>query len=598
VIATIPRLPYRVIGPLVTGVAFYAAAAATLLMTRGVDGLAALWPANGILLAALLIARRRDAWLHVAAATVASFLANEGAGVPPLSSAGYSLANIVEALVAWRLVQERGRTLPSFVRPEGVARFFCAAFAAALASATLATLFDLSHALAAWSSWVTTDLVGILVVTPVIIIGARLIQLRAAVRPVEATVLLVGVAAVTALSFGQSTYPLTVLPLAALLVATLRLGPFGAAAGVMIVAAIGSYTISTGTGRLVTALPDHPKGPVIFFQFYLLVLLASSLPLAALLAARDRLVRRLAESNRLLHLAEQSAGLGHWRIGTGRQGSYCSPEVMRLHGLPGDGSLPLARALASYHPDDRARIIDTVRRALREGTSFAFDARLLPVDGEERRVHSRGFPDRAADGTLLGLFGTVQDVTRQIEGQHALEAARTAAEQAARIAMIAAETDALTGLPNRRKIALQLDEAIAAACVTGRALSVAMIDLDHFKEINDRFGHLTGDEVLVHVARAAEEALRGADVVGRMGGEEFVILLPRAAGEQASAVAERVRVAVAALALPAHPELRVTASIGVATYLPGETAAALLGRADAALYAAKDSGRNTLRHAA
>ncbi|WP_174292601.1 MASE1 domain-containing protein, partial [Sphingomonas bacterium] len=336
------RIPGRATGPLITGAAFYVAAAGALMLTRGIDGLAALWPANGILLAALIIVAPRNAWKHIAAAGIASFLANLGAGVGVVASAGYTLANIVEALIAWRLAQGRDRSLPSFLTPAAVARFFLAAWVAALVSATLAAIFTLSNALASWSSWVTTDLLGMLIVTPVIVTGYAALgaRARAAARPVETATLLFGVGAITAFSFTQSSYPLTFLPLAALLVATLRLGPFGAAAGVAIIAAICSCCSSFGLGLLGSFHHGGAKLPVMFLQFYLFVLLATSLPLAALLAVRDRLMRQLGESNRLLRLAERSAGLGHWRVGTAGRASYCSPEVLRIHGLTADQALP------------------------------------------------------------------------------------------------------------------------------------------------------------------------------------------------------------------------------------------------------------------
>ena len=596
--ARIPARAAALVPPLVTGAAFYVAAAGSLLLTGTVDGLAALWPANAILLAALIIVPPKRAAGHVAAAWIASLLANWGAGVDLLASIGYTFANVAEALIAWRLAQARDRSLPSFLTPAEVSRFFLAALAASLSSATLAVLFNLSAALQTWSSWVTSDLLGMVIVTPMIVTGYAALtrRQRLAIRPMEVAALLAGVTALAAVAFAEATYPLLFLPLAALLVATLRLGPFGAAAGVAIVAAVGTASASAGVGPLTVIGHGNPKLPVMFFQFYLLVLLATSLPLAALLAARNRLLRRVGESNRLLRLAEQSAGVGHWRIGTGDEDSYGSPEVLRIHGLREDEMLTLPRALASYHADDRVRVLTVVRRALRQGTPFEYEARVVTA-GEERRVHSRGAPDRADDGTLLGLFGTLQDVTRQVAGQHALEAARSAAEQAARIAIAAAETDALTGVANRRKVVETLDTAIAAARASGRPLSVAMIDLDHFKAINDRFGHQVGDEVLVQVARIAERSLRADDMVGRIGGEEFVLLLPTADTDQAAAVAERVRLSIAAGAA-GRADLTVTASIGVATLIAGEGPDGLLRRADTALYAAKGAGRNTLRRAA
>lgn len=589
------RLPAGLAGPLVMGGAFYAAAAAALALTSGANGIAAFWPANGLLLAALLIAPRRHAWRYIAAAAVASVAANLATASTFLEALGYTAANIAEALLAWRLAFGRDRTLPSFVAIPQVARFFLAAWSAALASATLATLFHLSDALDTWSSWVTTDLLGLLIVTPMVVTAFAFARGRRALG--EAALLLAGVAAIATIAFSQTVFPVLFLPVVALLLATLRLGPFGAAASVAIIALVGSAFTYMGTGPLAQHL-HHGFSTLrlLYFQFYLLVLLGTGLPLAAVLAGRDRLVRRLAESNRLLRLAERSAGVGHWWIGMETPGVYCSPEVARIHGLAEAEEPTADQLLASYHRDDRARVAALLTAAIRDGTAFEFEARLV-VGGEERRVHSAGGADHAANGTLLGVFGTLQDVTRRTEDQQALEAARVAAEQAARLATAAAETDALTGVANRRKMVALLDEAIDAATREGHPLSVAMLDLDHFKRVNDRFGHLVGDRVLTDVARIVAASLRGADVVGRMGGEEFILLLPTAAADQAAAIAERVRLAIAATG-GGEDRPSVTASLGVATLRPGEEAAALLHRADCALYEAKRAGRNQLRLAA
>lgn len=594
------RLSARPAGPIVAGIAFYVTAAGALALTRGANGIAVLWPSNAILLASLLVAPARHAWRYVVAVALASVAANMGAGVPPVAACGFTLANVGEALLAWRLLAARGGTLPSFVTVPQVARFFLAAWAAALASGALATLFELSQALAEWSSWVTTDLLGLLIVAPTIVTASAFMRARRA-EPFkavsEAAVMIAGVAAVATLTFGQDHIPLLFLPVVAVLLATLRLGPFGAAASVGVIAVIGSIFTYIGHGPLWHAVRGGPALRVLFFQFYLLVLLATALPLGALLAARDALVRRLAQRNRLLHLAEQSAGLGHWWISTkGREDSYFSPEVQRIHGVAITGAPDLMELLAGYHEDDRDRVEATLRAALAGGHSFSYEARVVTALGEERRVHSIGAPDRAADGSVTGVFGTLQDVTRQVQDQHALEAARVAAEQAARLATAAAETDPLTGVANRRKIVALLDVAIASAQNRDHPLSVAMLDLDHFKAINDRFGHLVGDQVLIRVAQVAAGSLRDADVVGRMGGEEFILLLPTAGSDQAAVIAERVRLAIAAA--PDADLPGVTASLGVATLVPGEAAAALLHRADCALYEAKRSGRNALRRAA
>jgi diguanylate cyclase (GGDEF)-like protein len=120
-----------------------------------------------------------------------------------------------------------------------------------------------------------------------------------------------------------------------------------------------------------------------------------------------------------------------------------------------------------------------------------------------------------------------------------------------------------------------------------------MIDLDHFKSINDTLGHAAGDAVLKHFAALGPRGLRGIDTFGRFGGEEFLLVLPGTERPGALAVAERMRAAAEATAFPGlPPERRVTISIGVATYVRGEETGTLLARADKALYQAKGAGRN------
>ena len=160
------------------------------------------------------------------------------------------------------------------------------------------------------------------------------------------------------------------------------------------------------------------------------------------------------------------------------------------------------------------------------------------------------------------------------------------------IAEIRAATDVLTGLPNNRSVQDTLRRMVAQASRSMSPLSAALLDLDHFKHINDAHGHSRGDEVLAAVAATLRSSLRESDFVGRYGGEEFLILLPDTGKQQARTVAEKVRAAVEAIVL-SNLDLRVTASLGVAT-LPDDCgdADSLARAADRALYAAKGRGRN------
>jgi two-component system cell cycle response regulator len=155
--------------------------------------------------------------------------------------------------------------------------------------------------------------------------------------------------------------------------------------------------------------------------------------------------------------------------------------------------------------------------------------------------------------------------------------------------------DELTGLPNRRSVLRQLEALISRARRHGHSLAVLMIDADHFKALNDRHGHAAGDEALCALADRLGERLRAEDVVGRFGGEEFVIGLPDATAAGAAAVAEDVRAAVAEHPMTiAGQALTLTVSVGWAPW-HDETLEQLLALADGALYEAKAAGRNCVR---
>ena len=161
-----------------------------------------------------------------------------------------------------------------------------------------------------------------------------------------------------------------------------------------------------------------------------------------------------------------------------------------------------------------------------------------------------------------------------------------------------AELDELTGSYNRRCIMRMLDEEIARAGRNDAPCSIALIDLDWFKRINDAFGHPTGDEVLRTFAITMFANIRGIDRFGRYGGEEFLLVLPGMSTEHAVRALDRLRGIIAELDWSAFsPDMSVTISGGVATLKPEETPDILLARADSALYAAKAQGRNRIASA-
>jgi two-component system cell cycle response regulator len=164
-----------------------------------------------------------------------------------------------------------------------------------------------------------------------------------------------------------------------------------------------------------------------------------------------------------------------------------------------------------------------------------------------------------------------------------------------------AYTDALTGIYNRRYMDAHLNRKIMEIANTQKPVSVMMFDIDHFKRVNDTYGHASGDEVLKAVAQRVSDGIRDFDLLARYGGEEFVVIMPSTRADLSLMVAERLCRKIAAEPFEAsgsEAPLAITASIGVATTSdPTETAEALLGRADTALYQAKNGGRNQVRSA-
>ena len=156
--------------------------------------------------------------------------------------------------------------------------------------------------------------------------------------------------------------------------------------------------------------------------------------------------------------------------------------------------------------------------------------------------------------------------------------------------------DGLTGLFNRRHFEDSLTLELQRARTFGQPLCLALLDVDHFKRINDGFSHVVGDAVLRSIAEVLQKELRASDVAARYGGEEFVLILPHTGLDGARIAAEKVRVAIATSQW-GHltPGREVTASLGLAEWRPGETSTELVQRADQALYAAKTSGRNRVR---
>lgn len=244
-------------------------------------------------------------------------------------------------------------------------------------------------------------------------------------------------------------------------------------------------------------------------------------------------------------------------------------------------------------------------RAIQKGeTSIDEEIRIECFDGSSKIILNSAMPLFDAVGSINGAIIVNQDITARKQAEDLARQASAAADAMNRELKLVlareqlrARTDDLTGLSNRRHFFELSNQLFTVAQRYQTALSVFMFDIDHFKQINDTFGHRFGDTLLKRVAHIAREHTRDADVLARYGGEEFIVVLPNTRAHEAFAAAENIREKIAAhRQVTGGGEIGVTISAGVAEMLPDEdTLDHLIQRADQALYMAKDAGRNCSR---
>ena len=239
---------------------------------------------------------------------------------------------------------------------------------------------------------------------------------------------------------------------------------------------------------------------------------------------------------------------------------------------------------------------------------------LVPVIHAGRVVAILGLGNRALPyqksdvGTVCELTRSVWDIIRRKQAESALAKANAELAQALQRERQLASTDELTGIRNRRAILEEATRELAVSCRYKRPFSMLLLDLDHFKQVNDHHGHAVGDVLLAEVAHMIRSTLRATDVVGRLGGEEFLVLMPMTPLNRAVSLAERIRTQVREQAIPiSDGTVGITVSIGVVAHpnddTEGEmdraacvdTCETLISRADAAMYAAKEAGRDCVR---
>ncbi len=291
--------------------------------------------------------------------------------------------------------------------------------------------------------------------------------------------------------------------------------------------------------------------------------------------------------------AQRLARLGSFELDYATRTMRWSDQLCRILGFEPDTATHDPRQWwHAIHPVDRARVRQEAKEALEESGTYVIEHRVVTPDGRVRHVRQQAELLMGAHGNERWLVGTLQDVTEQ--------------KLASRQIWYLANFDTLTGLANRRHFHQHFDDALSRARRCGTHVGLLYLDLDGFKHVNDTLGHSAGDQLLCHVADLLRGGVRESDLVGRpegedaatavsrLGGDEFTVLLtdmesPKDAGD----VAERILTELPTPLVLEGQEVRVSGSIGISVFPgDGDDVDALMKCADAAMYHAKDKGRN------
>lgn len=296
-----------------------------------------------------------------------------------------------------------------------------------------------------------------------------------------------------------------------------------------------------------------------------------------------RAAAALYESVARLRLAVDAADLYYWEWGVTDNVFTWGRDPSGLLGVQPSGARSHPDFRSLIHPDDRERYEEAYARTLESGEAHSCEFRIVGAGGQVRWLSARGRMVYGDNGLPARVIGVSQDISE-----------RKRQEEEVRYL---AYHDTLTGLPNRRLLDDRLQQSVFSAQRRDARLAVMVIDLDHFKEVNDSLGHKAGDAVLREVANRLMGCVRKADTLARQGGDEFVIVIPDLALDtDCSIVAEKIlRTLVPEIRVDGH-SFTIGASIGISLF-PGDAGdgEAMLRNADVAMYRAKELGRNNYR---
>ncbi|MEO6102010.1 MAG: diguanylate cyclase [Pseudoxanthomonas sp.] len=566
----------------------------SLVIARAPGGIAAVWVSNGIL-AGWLLSRRTASWPGYVAVGFASLLvARLLSGDDPLSTVALSTFNLLEVLIVAVGVR---RSVPDVRNPTHwfglgslatVSTLVACAVSGLLACAWMRAVSGMPL-LSNFLTWYAAHVVGMVVVATLVLVahrkGMALLDVPGKRWDFLGCMLLIAI--VCGAVFYQSRYPLLFLVYPPLLFGVFRHRFAGLVVGISLLGVIGISATTLGHGPLSLVPGGSAVVRIMLLQLFIGTACLMAFPVALGMAERTRLMASVRESElRYRMLADYSHDVVVRMRADGHR-LYVSPSALDILGWEPAELLRPSGILV--HPDDRGIQQQTIAAVLASRQPTTAIYRLRHKQGHYVWLEAAARPIPNAEGDAVDIIFACRDVSLRVAAEQALQASRKELEAHARM-------DPLTGLANRRQFEDRLAIALGRSRRQGQSVALMYMDVDHFKQVNDGFGHAAGDEVLRVFGQRLAACVRSGDLVARLGGDEFVVLFEDLASpETAEGIARKLITAMGEDIVVETATLPVTTSIGIAYSMHPAVAKTLVAAADAALYAAKKAGRNTFQ---
>lgn len=564
----------------------------SLNVTRLPGEVSAIWVSNGIFVGWLL-SRRSALWpgyvgAGLAAELTARLLSGDGVGLAFAFSAFNLLEVLIVAGVVRRLVPDVGNPT-RWLGLGGIATgsTLAACAVSGLLASVVVSVASHPPFLTTFLIWYSAHVVGMVIVATLTLVAHRKGIGLSDVPGQRWTFLgdMLLIAAVCAVVFYQSAYPLLFLVYPPLLYGVFRHRFAGVVVGISLLAIIGGIATALDHGPLSLVHDSSLAQRTMLLQLFVGTACLMSFPVALGMAERSRLTARVRESEQRYRMLADYSHDVVVRMRADGQRLYVSPSARDILGWEPAELLQPNQALV--HPDDHAVQQQTIAAVLASGNPVTAIYRVRHKDGRYVWMEAAARPIPSAEGDATDIIFAGRDVSLRVAAEQALKASRDELEAQAHL-------DSLTGLANRRQFDERLAHALGRSRRQGLAVALMYMDIDHFKQVNDGHGHAAGDEVLRVFGQRLSACVRSGDLVARLGGDEFVVLIEDlSAPETAEAIAGKLIEAMRESIAVEGARLQVTTSIGIAYSAHPAVAKTLAAAADAALYAAKSAGRNT-----